>query len=110
MKFSVSIREDTHFILETDSSAAKANAERPGCGRMKHISVKNMVLARRDHEPRSMVEKNGHETQCCRRFDKGSESTSAKEHVEHTDNRAVGKYTQTCVHQFDRGQNYSEHS
>ena len=32
--------EDTHIILETDSSAAKANAERPGCGRMEHISVK----------------------------------------------------------------------
>ena len=32
--------EDTHIILETDSSAAKANAERPGCGKMKHISVK----------------------------------------------------------------------
>ena len=31
--------EDTHIILETDSSAAKANAERRGCGRMKHISV-----------------------------------------------------------------------
>ena len=32
--------EDTHIILETHSSAAKANAERPGCGKMKHISVK----------------------------------------------------------------------
>ena len=32
--------EDTHIILETDSSAAKANAELPGCGRMKHISIK----------------------------------------------------------------------
>ena len=31
--------DDTQIILETDSSAAKANAERPGCGRMKHISV-----------------------------------------------------------------------
>ena len=31
--------EDTHIILETDSSAAKANAERPGCEKMKHISV-----------------------------------------------------------------------
>ena len=32
--------EDTHIILETDSSAAKAHAELPGCGKMKHISVK----------------------------------------------------------------------
>ena len=32
--------EDTHIILEIDSSPAKANAERPGCGKMKHISVK----------------------------------------------------------------------
>ena len=31
--------EDTHTILETDSSATKANAERPGFGRMKHVSV-----------------------------------------------------------------------
>ena len=32
--------EDNHIILETDSSAAKANAERLGCGRMKQINVK----------------------------------------------------------------------
>ena len=32
--------EDIHIILGTDSSAAKANEERPGCGRMKHISIK----------------------------------------------------------------------
>ena len=32
--------EDTHIILETDSSAAKTNAECFGCGKMKHISVK----------------------------------------------------------------------
>ena len=36
--------EDTHIILETDSSAAKANAERPGCGKIKHISVKYRYL------------------------------------------------------------------
>ena len=36
--------EDNHIILETDSSAAKANAERPGCGKMKHISVKYRYL------------------------------------------------------------------
>ena len=36
--------EDTHIILGTDSSAAKPNAERPGCGRMKHISVKYRYL------------------------------------------------------------------
>ena len=33
--------EDTHIILETDSSAAKANAERPGCARTKHMMCKN---------------------------------------------------------------------
>ena len=36
--------EDTHIILEADSSAAKANAERPGCGKMKHIKVKYRYL------------------------------------------------------------------
>ena len=36
--------EDTHIIFETDSSAAKANAERPGCGKMKHISVNYRYL------------------------------------------------------------------
>ena len=36
--------EDSHIILETGSSAAKANAERPGCGKMKHISVKYRYL------------------------------------------------------------------
>ena len=36
--------EDTHIMLETDSSAAKANAERLGCGKMKHISVKYRYL------------------------------------------------------------------
>ena len=34
----------THIVLETDSSAAKACAERPGSGRMKHISVKYRYL------------------------------------------------------------------
>ena len=45
--------EHTHIIPVTGSSAAKANAERPGCGRMKNISAKYKILARRDHEPRS---------------------------------------------------------
>ena len=36
--------EDTHIIVETDSSAAKASGERLGCGRMKHISVKYRYL------------------------------------------------------------------
>ena len=36
--------EDTHIIHETDSSAAKANAERPGCGRMNNISVQYKYL------------------------------------------------------------------
>ena len=36
--------EETHIILETDSSAAKANAEHFGCGRVKHISVKYKCL------------------------------------------------------------------
>ena len=40
----IEYHEDTHIILETDSSAAKANAERPGCGRMKHISVNYRYL------------------------------------------------------------------
>ena len=31
-----------------------------------------------------------------------------KELVDHTENRAVGNFTQTCVHQFDRGQKYTE--
>ena len=77
--------EVTHNILETDSSAAKANVERLGCGRMNHISVKFRKKARRDLEPRSMFVKSWLETQCCRRFDKGSESTSAKEHVDDTE-------------------------
>ena len=57
--------EDTHIILETDSPAAKANAERPGCGKMKHISGEIQVFARRGHELRSLVTKSGHEKQCC---------------------------------------------
>ena len=36
--------EDTHIFLGTDSSAAKINAERPGCGQMKHISVEYRYL------------------------------------------------------------------
>ena len=36
--------EHTHIILETDLSAAKANAGRHGCGRMKRISVKYRYL------------------------------------------------------------------
>ena len=36
--------EDTHITLETDSSAVNANAERLGCGRMKHIGVKYRYL------------------------------------------------------------------
>ena len=41
LKKLVSITKDTNIILETDSSAAKAHAERPGCGR---ISVKYRCL------------------------------------------------------------------
>ena len=37
-------REDTHIILETNSTTAKASAERPGCGKMNQISVKYSYL------------------------------------------------------------------
>ena len=90
--------EDTHIILETHSSAAKAHAERPGCGKMKHISIKIQLFARRDHKPRSLVTKSRHETQCCRRLDKDSKSTRAKEHADHTTHRAVGDKQGTVVH------------
>ena len=60
------------------------------------------VFARRDHKPRSLVTKSGHEKQCCRRLDEDSESTRAKEHVDHTENRAVGNKQGTHVHQPDR--------
>ena len=50
--------EDTHIILKTDSSAAKANAERPGCGTHQR---EIQVFARRDHKPRNLVTKSGHE-------------------------------------------------
>ena len=36
--------KDTHIILEADLSADTANAERPGCGKKKHISVKYRYL------------------------------------------------------------------
>lgn len=36
--------DDSFIIIETGSSAAKANAERPGSGKMKHISVKYRYL------------------------------------------------------------------
>ena len=49
--------EDTHFILETDSSAARANAERLWMWKNEAHQCEEKVLARRDHEPRSMVEK-----------------------------------------------------
>ena len=74
---------------------------------MKHISVKYRYLQDAITNQRSMVAKSGHETQRCRRFDKGSQSTSAKEHFDHTENRVVGNY-HTCVHQLDRGHKYSE--
>ena len=57
--------EDTHIILETDSSAAKANAERPGCGKMKHISVKYRNLQDAITNQEVWLRKSGHEKQCC---------------------------------------------
>ena len=83
--------EDTHIIFETDSSAAKANGERPASWMWKDEThqCEVQVFARRDHEPRSMVAKSGHETHCCRRLDKDSESTSDKGRVDYTEKRAV---------------------
>ena len=96
--------EDTHIMLETDSSTAKANAERPGCGRMKHIKKKYRYL----QDAITNQEVWLHKTQCCRWFDKDSESASTEKHVHHTENRDVGNCMQTCVHQDDRGQKYPE--
>ena len=53
-------------------------------------------------KPRSMVSKSGHETQCHPRFEKSSESTSAQEHVDRAENRTIGNFMRTCVHQLDR--------
>ena len=33
------VKESIYPLIKTDSSAAEANAKRPGCGTMKHISV-----------------------------------------------------------------------
>ena len=57
--------EDTHIILETDSSAAKANAERPGCGKRKHISVKYRYLQDAITNQEVWLRKVGTKTQCC---------------------------------------------
>ena len=61
--------EDTHIILETDSSAAKANAERPGCGKMKHISVQYLDTGRslmhsREDERSSDAGSPGRQSKC----------------------------------------------
>ena len=37
------------------------------------------------------------ETQCCQRLDKDSASTSAQEHIDYTENRAVGTYPRAGV-------------
>ena len=36
--------DESYVIIETDSSVAKPSAERPGSGKMKHISVKYRFL------------------------------------------------------------------
>ena len=95
--------EDTHIILETDSSAAKANAERPGCGRMKHISVKYRYLQDEITNQEVWLRNVGTKHNVADGLTKNSDSTNAEEHVDHTEN-----YMQTCVDQFDRGQKYSE--
>ena len=57
--------EDTHIILETDSSAAKANTERLGCGRMKHISVKYTYLLDTITNQAVWLPKSRYEEPCC---------------------------------------------
>ena len=47
---------------------------------------KVQIIAGRDHEPKSMVAKRGHEILCRRRLDKISEPASAKEHAAFTEN------------------------
>ena len=89
--------EDTQIILETESSAAKANAERPGCGRMKHISVKYIYLQDAITNQEVWLRKVG---------TKQNVADGLTKTV--TENRALGNYMQTCVHQNDRGQKYSE--
>ena len=65
-------------------------------------------LARRDHEPRSVVAKSGHETKCRRPLDKVSETSLAREHFAFIDTSATGHDMQSCLHDFDRGQKYPE--
>ena len=57
--------------------SSQANAERPCVGKMK-------IPAVCFHEPRGMVATSRYEEQCCRRFDKVSESTNAAVHVDQT--------------------------
>ena len=47
----------------------------PGCGRTKHISVKYTYLQDAITNQEVWLAKSGHETKCCRRFDKDSGET-----------------------------------
>ena len=47
-------RGHTHTIIETDSTAAKANAERPRCRHMQYISVMSRLFARCSRNQRGM--------------------------------------------------------
>ena len=101
--------EDTHINLETDSSAAKTNAERPGCGRMKHIIVKYRYLQDAELTNQEVwVRKVGTKTHCCRRFDKYSKSAMLRNMLTTLKNRAIGNNMHTRVHPYARCQKYLE--
>ena len=67
---------------------------------MKHISVKWRYLQDAITNQEVWLRKVENETQCRRRLERDSESASAKEHVDHTENRAVGNFMHSESHEL----------
>ena len=84
--------EDTRTILKTDSLAAKAHAERPGCGEMTSVKFGDLQDAITNKEV--LLPKTRYEAQCCRLFDTVCESTAAEEQLTESNTRTC---LSTCV-------------
>ena len=80
--------EETHVIIEMDSSAAKAHVETPKVWTHETHQRREPICASRHHEPSSVSAKSWDEEQSCRRFENTRKSSSAAENDHRTKRRA----------------------
>ena len=59
------VNSDLDFIVYTDSSSAKALAQRRGVGRLKHVDLRHLWVQAYVRQKLIRLKKSGHTKQCC---------------------------------------------